>query len=177
MLDTNALRVGAGIVREMANVIGDASESVVNGGGVGEASGKVLTSITDNTTTKMPPHLRVTIGSYFKKSEMVLTGCEFSFSKEFSRKGGVTYPTYVDFDLAVESLYSSLALSSPDDNNSDIKGQIFGPGFTTNSQQARVFIGKEEPTAVQRDTNELATLWKKVTSLPGLAPSTPKENR
>lgn len=101
-------------------------------------------------STSMPPHLRVNIGSYFQKSEMVLTQCQFTFSKEFTRNNdGAVYPTYVDFDLEVESLFSSLALSNTKDNGT--QNQIFGPGFvsTLNEQRVKVITNYANTNPIQ----------------------------
>lgn len=159
MLGTNVIDVGTNFVKETAGVFGGAAGELLNNG-VGASVGSVIGDITKNISTKMPPHLKVSIGSYFKKSEMVLTNCSFTFSKEFSKSNGVRYPTYVDFDLQVESLYSSLAISNPKDNPSDSQSQIFGPGFNEVSQQSRVIIDKySNDNPVEGVFTEISNAW------------------
>lgn len=95
-------------------------------GGAGEATGGLVEDLMDNYTTRMPPHLNIWIGSYFKKSEMVITNLDFTFSKEFTKSKGKTYPTYADFNVSVESLYSMLGLGS---GAHDRHKRVFGTGF------------------------------------------------
>lgn len=141
MLETNSIEVVGAVIGKVGNLLGDGAYEYWNNG-VGAASVSVLQNITDDMTSRMPPHLRISWGSHFKKSEMVLTNCSFTYSKEFTKSEGKTFPTYVDFDLQVESLYSSLALATgtPENNSIDTQNQIFGPGFTVSSEQSRVVI-------------------------------------
>jgi len=173
MLQDNPLAIIGALFREGSKIIGEGAaeiaEDVTN---VGDVGLNTLKSITDNTTTKMPPHLKVSIGSYFKKAEMVLTSVDFTFSKEFTKSGNNKYPTYVDFDLGVESLYSSLAMYLPEDSaNQQI--EIFGPGFLVNKYQgSRVVIDQETDIAIRyASTNEAKTVWDAAKKAAGIAQS------
>lgn len=168
MLNNKPTEVIANGLKNIAAAGGTAAGDVVFGGNVGDAGGAILTELTNDLSTRMPPHLRVTIGSYFKKTEMVLTNCNFTFSKEFTRSRGITYPTYVDFDLQVESLYSSLAMGSSNTENANMQNQVFGPGFTT-KQDSRVVID-----AYVVD-NPLAAITNDVKSASSIAVSTNDE--
>lgn len=168
MLGTDALAVMKNAVVQIGDTIGQTPYDVYSGD-VTKLIDTPLTALASNITTRMPPHLRVSVGSYFKKSEMVLMGGEFTLSKEFSKKDGKTYPTYVDFDLNVESLYSSLSLPGNDSN--DINDQIFGPGFTSkSSKESRVFVEEDITLA----NNILEKGKQGVASIRGLFPTPEK---
>lgn len=160
MLATDAIGVLGNVGRNVGKVLGESAFSLSEGD-VGAVPINAIKSIAENFTTKMPPHLRVSLGSYFKKSEMVLTSCDFTFSKEFTRKDGNRYPTYVDFDLGVESLYSSLAMSLSQDVENE-QNRIFGPGFSINKTMgSRVTIDSQDVVVQYASTNEVKTLWDK----------------
>jgi hypothetical protein len=164
MLNTDAIAVGSNLIKNVAGTFGESTAEMLQGN-IGDSVGTVVKDITDNISTKMPPHLRISIGSYFKKAEMVLTNCSFTFSKEFTRYNGGTYPTYVDFDLQVESLYSSLAMSNPTDNASELQSQIFGPGFSVKSEQSRVVIDKyESDNPISTTMDSISNAWSIATS-------------
>lgn len=170
MLETDAITVVGAAIGRIGTYLGEGAYEFFENG-VGAASVSLLENITDDMTSRMPPHLRISFGSYFKKTEMVLTNCSFTFSKEFSKFEGQTYPTYVDFDLQVESLYSSLALGSSTDNKSNIQNQIFGPGFSTNSKYDRVVIDEyESANPVAGVGEKIGAAWNKILG----KPKTPK---
>lgn len=147
MLTGNAVEIAGKIVSESANVLASTGKAIYDDG-LGAGVVNVTKAFLDQFSTKMPPHLRVSLGSYFKKSEMVLTSCDFTFSKEFTRKDGNKYPTYVDFDLGVESLYSSLAMSLSTSEADNQQNQIFGPGFMVDSAKGkRVTIDEKTDVA------------------------------
>lgn len=138
LLTTNAIEAVGGIIGNGVDLV-KAVGGELGEGDVGGAFGEGFASLQANMATKMPPHLVVSIGSYFKKAEMVITSVNFTFSKEFSRHKGVTYPTYVDFDLEVESLYSSLALAWGKDRSGLTENQkIFGPGLLHGGVHSRI---------------------------------------
>jgi len=177
MLNTNAIEVAGAAIGRVGTYLGEGAFAFVNNDySVGAVGASVLENITDDITSRMPPHLRISIGSYFKKTEMVLTNCSFTFSKEFTRSEGGTYPTYVDFDLQVESLYSSLALGfgTPESNSSEVQSQIFGPGFSRNNNYDRVVIDEyEKSNPVAGIGTQISNAWSNIKGSPKVEPKTP----
>jgi hypothetical protein len=164
MLETNSLEVVGAAIGKVGNLLGDGAYEYWNNG-VGAVAVSVLQNITDDMTSRMPPHLRISWGTHFKKSEMVLTNCSFTYSKEFTKSEGKTFPTYVDFDLQVESLYSSLALATgtPENNSIDTQNQIFGPGFTVSSEQSRVVIDDyKNSNPVKGIGDQISNAWNNI---------------
>lgn len=125
MLKEDAIQAIGAMTGKILSMVKNTATNTI-AGGAGEAAGGLTEDLMDNFTTRMPPHLNIKIGSYFKKAEMVITNFDCVFSKEFTKSKGKTYPTYVDFNISVESLYSMLGLG---DGADDRKKQVFGTGF------------------------------------------------
>lgn len=177
MLNTDAITVAGAAIGRVGTYLGESAYAFINNDySVGAAGASVLENITDDMTSRMPPHLRISIGSYFKKAEMVLTNCSFTFSKEFTRSEGGTYPTYVDFDLQVESLYSSLALGlgTPIAHSSEVQSQIFGPGFSRNNNYDRVVIDEfESSNPINGIGQQIVAAWGNIKGTPKVEKPTP----
>lgn len=104
---------------------------------------KLYTEALDRFTAKMPPHVDVQIGTYFERLDMVITNVDITFSTEFTRDGSITYPTYADIAITVESLYASVGISDTDEKgNPSTKEKTFGSGFRTGRKASRVIIDK-----------------------------------
>ncbi len=145
LIDSNNFMLKEDVIQALGAFTGNMLSTIKNtgvnliDGGAGEAAGGLAEDLMDNFTTRMPPHLNIKIGSYFKKAEMVITNFDCTFSKEFTKSNGKTYPTYVDFNISVESLYSMLGIGSGAD---DRKKQVFGTGFEQ-ANLSRVIVNKQ----------------------------------
>jgi len=136
VLNTSVIAVGSDLFGKTVDAAAEVAVAATSLN-VGTTIAAAMDAIMKIGTTRKPPHLNVKIGSYFSKTDMVLTNVEFTYSKEFvySEKLKQSYPLYADFNISLESLYSMLAMSDTTDEN--IKR--FGTGFEQ-SGMARVIV-------------------------------------
>jgi len=135
-LNTSMEGALVGLVKESVTSVKESVNALIDDGPTA-AAGTAMKNILGASSTRKPPHLNVSIGSYFKKNEMVLTNVDFTYSKEFaySEYYKRSYPVYVDFNITVESLYSMLAIDNVDSIETN---RIFGTGFGEEQHGTRV---------------------------------------
>lgn len=67
MLETDAITVVGAAIGRIGTYLGEGAYEFFENG-VGAAGISLLENITDDMTSRMPPHLRISFGSYFKKN-------------------------------------------------------------------------------------------------------------